>query len=1048
MPSIPQALAARFQIGAQVWSGSSGTLFDVTETSTGRVGVLKIVTQAASWTPAERGRLARELEKQATLSHPYLATPFATGIAEDVPWIFRAKLGGESLAARIARGPLPFPEAVTVAAQLASALDELHRAGLLQRDLSPSHVILEAGPSGLPLVRVIDSGVATRIPTAGVFEITGKPAYVSPEHAAGKLVSFRSDLYSLGSIFFEMLAGTPLFSGTPEQVLEAQRGATPPTLATAAPRVTVPGAVTTLLGQLLAKDPRERPFSAQQVRRTLEPLVPQGGLSAAAPAAGPAGGGVAKKTLLGVPAPTAKRDATEELSALDLQQAAAALRPPPPKRDATEELSALDLQQAAAVLKPPSPPARRDETMPLQPGDLVPPPPRTSAAPPPPPGQSRAPAPRTSTPPPPPAGARGPASNPGLAIPPAPPSNPGLAIPPAPAPAAPAGLAIPPAPAAAASDDLDYDDLAETNAISREEFEARQVTTRANALDDLAAVAPPAQTATTPGGYVSPGYAAPPAAGFAPTQALPQGMGQPAQQGFGQQGFGQPQPQQGFGQSQPQQGFGQPQPQQGFGQSQPQQGFGQPQPQQGFGQSPQQGFGQSQPQQGFGQSQPQQGFGQAQPQQGFGQAQPQQGFGQPQPGFGQAQPQQGFGQPQQGFGQPQPQQGFGQQGFAPTQAMPQGMGAPQQGFGAPMGGPMPMGGSMPMGAPSPIAAPMAAQVSPDDVPGLRRRSGPFLILGGLVGACALFSVAGFGAYAMFFSGSSAPVATAPVPVPVAAPIPAMQPMAPVAAVTPTAPPVSVAPVPVPPPVAPVAPPPSEAAPAPAAPPPSAAPPPPTPLTPVAAPAPSPSEPTEPARPSTSSGSSSSSSGSRLATRSSAPAPTPPPASTTSSGTRSGLLASRIGPAAPASTTPPPTTTSGRLATRLGSAAPSSSASAAPTSSGGGDFEALRTRARTAFSAHHYDEAAQAYEQAARLQPSNAGVYAGLGAARLAGGNSSGAVQAYERAVQLQPSSPGYHAALGRALATAGDRTRARHEYEEALRLDPGNRDARSGLDRL
>jgi Flp pilus assembly protein TadD len=76
------------------------------------------------------------------------------------------------------------------------------------------------------------------------------------------------------------------------------------------------------------------------------------------------------------------------------------------------------------------------------------------------------------------------------------------------------------------------------------------------------------------------------------------------------------------------------------------------------------------------------------------------------------------------------------------------------------------------------------------------------------------------------------------------------------------------------------------------------------------------------------------------------------------------------------------------------------------------------------------------------------VYAGLGAARLAGGNSSGAVQAYERAVQLQPSSPGYHAALGRALATAGDRTRARHEYEEALRLDPGNRDARSGLDRL
>ena len=76
------------------------------------------------------------------------------------------------------------------------------------------------------------------------------------------------------------------------------------------------------------------------------------------------------------------------------------------------------------------------------------------------------------------------------------------------------------------------------------------------------------------------------------------------------------------------------------------------------------------------------------------------------------------------------------------------------------------------------------------------------------------------------------------------------------------------------------------------------------------------------------------------------------------------------------------------------------------------------------------------------------MFAGLGAARLAGGHAAQAVTAYERAVQLQPSSAGYHAALGRAYATAGDSTHARAQYQEALRLDPDNRDAQTGLSRL
>jgi serine/threonine-protein kinase len=960
MPSIPAALSARFRIGSELWKGSSGVIYDATETSTGRVGVLKIVTQATAWTPAERGRLARELEKQTTLTHPYLASPMGAGIAEDVPWIFRAKVEGDALSTLLAAGPVPAPQAITITAQLAAALDELHRAGLLQRDLSPSHVIV-GGNGTVPFVRLIDSGVATRIPGSAIFEITGKPPYVSPEHAAGKLVSFRSDLYALGSILFEMLTGRPLFAGTIEQILEQQRSAPPPSLAAVAPNVNVPGAITTLLGQLLAKEPRERPFSAQQVRRTLEPLVIAGGLAhAQPPAPGATSAGGMKKTLIGVASPVgAKRaDGTEELSSLDLETAAAALRPPAavppaPRREETMQINPADLIPSTPRS---GPPARREETMQINPAELIPSTPRSVPPPPPSDATMVAAPPRASAAPPPPPEKRASipsapsrqSSSGGLAVPPPPPGASTLAMSSSPTASSPGGLSVPPAPpppapvvaptpviTKAAASDLDYDDLAETNAVSREEFEERQVTHRAQAINDLAPIAPPAG-------------AFPSVNAVAPVQQYPATQMQPMQ-AYAPPAYGAPAP-----------------------------GYA-PQP---YAQQP------------------------YAPQGGAPSAYA------PQGGAPSAYAPQG--------GAPSP--------FGPTTAMPAGMGAP-----------MPGTQMMPMGQPMPVSA----RVDTDDVPGLRSPSrSPFVILAALVAGCFVFSLAGFGGYVLMFGRpAAAPVAAAPVVAPVA-PVGAMQPM------MPAAPPTTIAPViaPIAPivPMAPVAPPPSTATPtsviAPLPPSSVAAPPPaPTPLVaiaPVPPPEPAPAPPPEPSR-----------GGSRSRPSHVAAAPPPPPPPATRSG--SGMLASRIGPAAPTAA-PPPTSApagSGRLASRLGAAPPASST--APASGGGGaSFEDLRTRARTAFSAHHYDEAAQAYEQAARLQPSNAGIYAGLGAARLAGGNASAAVQAYQHAVQLQPSSAGYHAALGRAYATAGDRTHARQQYEEALRLDPANRDARAGLDHL
>jgi len=471
---IPPAVTARFEVQGTFASGSTGTLYRATDKTTGSEGLLKIVQSAAQLTASERGRQVRELEKLTTLHHPSLVSLHAAGSAEDLPWLFRERIEGESVAARLSRGPIPAPEALGIAAQIASGLDELHRAGLLQRDLSPSHVILRDGVSQAVL---IDSGLAGRIPTAALFEVSGKPEYVSPEHAQGKLVSFRSDLYSLGAVLFHMVTGTTIYSGTPEEVLQAQRTQPAPPV----PAGVVPSNIALLLGQLLSKEPRERPFSAQQVRRALEPFLPSG-----LPVA-PMAGAAAKKTLLGIPSPVAKprADQTEELSSLDIARAEAVLRsgpPPTPRADATMPLTPMDLARAEAVLRPgtrPPPPAplhpdrpRMDATMPLFGGDLAPA--KAASIPPPPPAAAKANKPPTA-PPPPPAASRsqrppppnGPTSNTLMGMPLVAP----LAAPPATAPSsAPAAvITAEPAtapminpPAGASAGDLDYDDLAET----------------------------------------------------------------------------------------------------------------------------------------------------------------------------------------------------------------------------------------------------------------------------------------------------------------------------------------------------------------------------------------------------------------------------------------------------------------------------------------------------------------------------------------------------------------------------------------------------------
>ncbi|MBX3275071.1 MAG: serine/threonine protein kinase, partial [Sandaracinaceae bacterium] len=435
-------LSARFAVVAPYASGTAGDLYLADDRETGRRGILKVLRLPDKVTPAERTRLKRELTKQATLDGSVLAVPLATGAVDEAPWIFREWYEGVSLRVRLARnGAMPVTEALAVGAHLASALDELHRAGLLHRDLKAGHVILNPQPSGLPDVALIDAGVASRVDVGTVFDVVGTPEYLSPEQARGKLVSFRSDLYALGCLLYEMLTGAPPFAGTASELLEAHAKQDPPSPSVAH----LPADLATLITKLLAKEPRDRPFSAQQVRRALEPFLPETRRDATqtfekltdrrrTPAAGsgtlrPPEKRGPEGTMMGIPAPQSNgkdlsppvaakpsappppppgkapsAEGTEELLALDLDAAEQALSPDfipgvptkPARPDSTEELSALDLDKAEEVLARAPRIAKTLFGMPAAPAG------RISAPPPPPPGARAGEAVASAPPPPPP----------------------------------------------------------------------------------------------------------------------------------------------------------------------------------------------------------------------------------------------------------------------------------------------------------------------------------------------------------------------------------------------------------------------------------------------------------------------------------------------------------------------------------------------------------------------------------------------------------------------------------------------------------------------
>ena len=270
---LAQLLADRYTVEREVGSGGMATVLLATDIRHARRVAIKVLrADVAQRTGADR--FLREIRTTANLQHPHIVPLFDSGEAAGTVYYVMPYVEGETLRDRLEReGPLPVADAVRIAREVADALDYAHRHGVVHRDVKPENVLLHDGRA-----MVADFGIALALArTTGDVRLTetgmsvGTPQYMSPEQAMGeKHITARTDIFALGAILYEMLAGEPPFAGESAQLIVAKMMTAEPTpIVTLRP--SVPAHVATAIDGALQRVAADRYATASAFAEALQP---------------------------------------------------------------------------------------------------------------------------------------------------------------------------------------------------------------------------------------------------------------------------------------------------------------------------------------------------------------------------------------------------------------------------------------------------------------------------------------------------------------------------------------------------------------------------------------------------------------------------------------------------------------------------------------------------------------------------------------------------------------------------------------------------------
>jgi serine/threonine protein kinase/Tol biopolymer transport system component len=291
-----------YQLASKIGAGGMGEVYKARDTRLDRTVAIKVLTAHLADDPHARERFQREARAVAALNHPHICTLHdvgshdpSTGSGQAMDFLVMEYLDGETLAERLAKGPLPLDRALQYAIQIAGALDKAHRQGITHRDLKPGNVMLtKAG------TKLLDFGLAKLRPAEGVVAMSAAPhvrsfltgrgailgtlQYMAPEQLEGKPADARTDIFAFGALLYEMLTGKRAFEGTSQaSLISAILSSDPPPIALL--QLLSPPALDRVVKKCLAKDPDERWQSAHDLTSELT-WIAESGLQTAVAAPG------------------------------------------------------------------------------------------------------------------------------------------------------------------------------------------------------------------------------------------------------------------------------------------------------------------------------------------------------------------------------------------------------------------------------------------------------------------------------------------------------------------------------------------------------------------------------------------------------------------------------------------------------------------------------------------------------------------------------------------------------------------------------------------